>query len=112
MIVVGNDGHGEPFQVAGHLPACGLAAVHGPRAVVHGGGFDLRLADQLVRFGIVFFDGVRLRGLGGELIADLGLVAVLVFSGPAAKENAAVEVLAVADALKLQDEIAPRAFRL
>jgi len=38
---------------------------------------------------------------------DLGLIALLVFVGPAAEEDAAVEMLAVADALQLEYEIAP-----
>src|SRR5205807_2441063 len=58
-----------------------------------------------VRLRIVLFDGVVLRRLGRELIPDLCLVAVLVLAGPAAEEDAAVEMLAVALALELENEV-------
>src|SRR5262249_718234 len=40
------------------------------------------------------------------LVANLRLVAVLIFIGPAAEEDAAVEVFAVANAIQLQAEVA------
>ena len=40
------------------------------------------------------------------MVVDLRLVAVLVFIGPTAEEDAAVEVVATANALQLQAEVA------
>ncbi len=65
-----------------------------------------------MRLGIVFLDGVRLRRVGGEVVVDLRLVAVLVLVGLAAEEDAAVEVLAVELALELEDEVGVLAVRL
>src|SRR5262249_9760857 len=75
-------------------------------------GLDLLFPLRLAGLRVILLDDVGLRRLGGELVADLGLVTVLVFVRPAAEEDAAVEVLAVADALQLQREVAPRALCL
>ena len=64
-----------------------------------------------MRLRIVLLDGVSLL-VRREAVVDLGLVALLILAGPAAEEDAAVEVLAVADALQLQDEVGPLAFGL
>jgi len=59
-----------------------------------------------VRLGVVLLDDVILDL--AEAVVDLGLVAVLILLGDAAEEDAAVErlvVLAVAEALELQQEI-------
>src|SRR5665213_361496 len=65
-----------------------------------------------MRFGIVFLDGVLLLRFGRELVSYLALVTVLEFAGNAAEEDAAVAMVAVADAIELQDEVGPLAFAL
>src|SRR5262249_14213156 len=64
------------------------------------------------RFWIIILDGVLVGRLLGELIVNLGLVSLLIFARLAAKEDAAIEVLSIADAIQLQDEIVPLADRL
>src|SRR5262249_94801 len=46
------------------------------------------------------------------LVADLHLVALLVLTRQTAEEDAAVEMVAVADALALEDEVGERLIRL
>ena len=105
MVAVGDDGHAEPFAVLRHFLAGRLPAINGAGAVIDRGRLDLLFLHQLVGLRIVLLDDVFLRRLGRELVADLGLVAVLVFVVAAAEEDAAVEMLAVADAFELQNEV-------
>src|SRR3981081_3821233 len=65
-----------------------------------------------MRFRIVFLDGVFLLRFRRELVANLAFVTVLEFAGNTAEEDAAVAMIAVADAVELQDEVGPLAFRL
>src|SRR5262249_36960721 len=61
---------------------------------------------------IVFVDRVVLGRFRQPAVVNLGLVALLVLSGEAAEEDTAIELLAVALAFDLQDEISPFAFGL
>src|SRR2546421_512813 len=103
MVPFGEHGHGEPLVVLSRLEARRDAAINGPGAVIHGCVLGLPLVDQLVRAGVEFFDRVFLRWLRREAVMDLRFVTILVFVGPTTEENAAVETVAVAQAIDLQD---------
>src|SRR5436190_954676 len=104
MIAVGEDRQRVPFVVLGRFTRRRQPAIDAAGAIVDGARLELPLLEQLMRDRVVILDHVFLL-FGSEVVVDLGFVAVLIFAGAAAEENAAVEVLAVDLAFELEDEV-------